>query len=412
MARFSFIKPLDQPLGNRRLLGDLKEALNDPRFDNFRLIVAYAKSGPLYRLESHLRNWRSAGKTAAAVIGIDQQGTSREALELALDLFDNVYITQEPGITFHPKIYLFKGSTAATAFVGSNNLTVGGTEKNFEAAIHIEIDLPAGAVELAQLEAAWDQLLPVSCPATTLLNAAGLKQLIANGLILDEKAMRISSGGGDGAVVPRGYRIAKSGLKIKPESPLPKKPASAVVATSTPTSTRRAPATTKASPIPVVPVSTGPVARGLAIQIKPHHNGEIFLSVSAALQNPAFFSWPFNGFTTPKKAGNPSYPQLDPDPLVNIDVFGASATPILTLNAYALNTVYYTKKSEIRITASPLVPVVPDYSIMILERSTDPTITYEITIYRPDSPEFAAWIAACNQTMPGGGSTPRRYGWF
>ena len=131
MVRLSLIRPLDQPLGHRRLLQELKHALNDPRLSNFILIVAYAKSGPLHRLRKELESWRSAGKSADAILGIDQQGTSREALDLALALFDSVYITQAPGITFHPKIYLFTGETVARAFVGSNNLTVGGTEKNF-----------------------------------------------------------------------------------------------------------------------------------------------------------------------------------------------------------------------------------------------------------------------------------------
>jgi hypothetical protein len=154
------------------------------------------------------------------------------------------------------------------------------------------------------------------------------------------------------------------------------------------------------------------MASGFAIQIKPHHNGEIFLSVSAALQNPAFFRWPFTGATTPKKPGNPSYPQLDPDPVVNIVVYGAPTTPLLTLSMYHLNTVYYEAKSEIRITAAPLVAVVPEYSVMIMQTSNTPGIDYDITIHTPASPDYNAWVTACNQTMPSGGSTPRRYGWF
>ena len=135
MPRLSLIRPLDQPPGTRRLLHDLKNALGDDRLSRFMLIVAYAKSGPLHRLREHLESWKDAGKTAEAILGIDQHGTSREALELALTLLDSVYVTQASGITFHPKIYLFTGDHFARAFVGSNNLTVGGTEKNFEAAI-------------------------------------------------------------------------------------------------------------------------------------------------------------------------------------------------------------------------------------------------------------------------------------
>lgn len=403
MAKFSLIKPLDQPPGNRRLLNDLKTCLADPAFSDFRLIVAYAKSGPLIRLAELLKSWRSSGKTSSAILGIDQKGTSKEALELCLDLFDNVFITQEAGITFHPKIYFFKGYAAARAFIGSNNLTVGGTEKNFESAIDLEFDLPGDAAELTAIEAAWDDLLPGTCPATTQLTSALMSKLVADGRIIDEKTMRArNNGDSDSASVARTSGASRSGLIVKPESPLPKPPH------SKPTAEKKAPGgvaavTASSKPLPV---------RGFAIQIKPHDNGEIFLSVTAALQNPAFFGWPFNGATTPKKPGNPSYPQLDPDPIVDITVYGLDPKPKLTLSKYPLNTVFYEKNREIRITASPLVGAVPDYSVMVMEKSEDPTIDYSITIHRPDSPDYPAWVAACNQVMPSGGKQARRYGWF
>ena len=57
MARFSLIRPLDQPTGTRRLLCDLKAALDDDRFTALRLIAAYAKSGPLLRLQPRSTGW-------------------------------------------------------------------------------------------------------------------------------------------------------------------------------------------------------------------------------------------------------------------------------------------------------------------------------------------------------------------
>ena len=407
MTKFSLIKPLDQPPGTRRLLDDLKTCLGSADFSDFRLIVAYAKSGPLLRLESFLKAWKSAGKSTAAILGIDQKGTSKEALELALALFDDVYITQEPGITFHPKIYLFKGPSAARAFIGSNNLTVGGTEKNFESAIDLELSLPADGTLLSAIEAAWTELLPPACPATTKLDKTKLAALVSSGRVIDEKTMRTSgNGNSDAAAVGKSNSSTPSGLIVKPESALPrsvaaKGPITKKTTASLPSPT---PAPTATSPTPV---------RGLAIQIAPHHNGEVFLSVSAARQNPAFFGLPFTGSTKPKKATNKSYPQRDPDPVNNYTVYGASTTPVLTLSAYPTNTVFYDKKKDIRITVSPLVSVVPDYSVMIMEPSSDPNIDYEITVHRPDSPSYSAWVAACNQSMPaGGGKAPRKFGWF
>ena len=330
-------------------------------------------------------------------------------MELALALFDRVYVTREPGITFHPKMYLFKGVNHAQAFVGSNNLTVGGTEKNFEAGVHFKFDLPEDAADLAMLESAWSELLPESCSATVELDERILGQLVADYVVIEERAMGPFSGDGDRARVGRGER---SGLPVKPESPLPKN-----IFTANRMALPRKPIMSPGAEVPRIDPSSlvdpsSAAERGFVIQIKPHHNGEIFLSYTAVQQNPQFFDWPFSGRTTPKNPKNPSYPQRDPDPLVNITVFGAGRSPVLIRPRYSLNTVDYERKREIRITASFLVGVVPEYSVMIMERSSESDISYDITIHTPESSDYQAWVDSCNQSMPGGGKEPRKYGWF
>lgn len=402
MVTFSIINPIDQPTGRRRLLQELKDALQDDRFTTFHLIVAYAKSGPLLRLQTIIEKRRTAGFDIHAIFGLDQHGTTAQALNFALSHFSSCFVTREPNLTFHPKIYAFSGPTVARLFIGSNNLTVGGTETNFETGVWLDMDLARDAASFQQFLDSWAELLPAICPATRTLDTALLASLVADGTVLDEAIAQrnrvLGATIGDAAPRPQ-----KSGLPVKPPSALPPKktPKASVVAGPTP---------------PVVVLGAVPIstygAQGLAIQIKPHHNGEIFLSVTAALQNPEFFRWPFNGFTVPKKVGNPAYPQLTPDPVVSITVYGPALAPQLILPAYRLNTVYYSTKSEIRITAAPLVGVVPDYSIMVMRNSEVAGVDYEIAIHRPDSPEFPVWLATCNQTMPGGGQAPRKFGWF
>ncbi|MCA3719796.1 phospholipase D-like domain-containing protein [Phenylobacterium sp.] len=405
MAKVEILKPVDQAVGKRRLLNELKADLASTDFQDFRIVVAYAKSGPLHRLRGHLEKWSKKGCRVRAIIGIDQQGTSREALEFALAMFDEVYVTRERGITFHPKAYIFEGPALARIYVGSNNLTVGGTETNFEAAVRVCANLPADAAVLQEMEALWDQLLPANCAATKPLDLALLNKLVADGHVLGEAAMRKALAKGKSSTTT----ATKTGLPLQPASPLPpgalaNPKAAKAASTGTPTAT--------VSPTSSAAPTVSPAqANGFAIQIKPHHNGEIFLSVSAALQNPAFFEFPFNGMTTPKSTGNP-YPQRVPDPVVNIHVYGAGRALVLSDEKYRLNTVYYERKSEIRITASRLVGTVPDYSVMVMTPGEEPGVDYEITIHRPDSPDYGAWVAACNQQMPGGGQTPRRFGWF
>jgi HKD family nuclease len=396
MANFSLIRPIDQPIGNRRLIKDLYLSLTNPDFSRFRVIVAYAKSGPLYRLQETIKKWTSSGKTIEAIFGIDQAGTSHDALDLSIELFDNVYVTREPGITFHPKIYLFYGNGVARVFLGSNNLTVGGTETNFESAICIDMSIPEDQEIFDCFESAWNDLLPDNCPATSHLDRKLLSELLASDTILSEHQMQRKNG----MASANKTQPPRSGLAVKPQSPLPK----SVLVDPKKNKSKK--------PLKKGSQKRLATAKSLAIQIKPHHNGEIFLSVTAALQNPGFFNWPFNGLTTPKKPGNPSYPQLDPDPVVNITVLGSGKCPILTLSRYGLNTVYYEKKSEIRITASPLVDVVPDYSVMVMKIGDESDIDYDITIYTPSSEDYKNWISVCNQKMPGGGALARRYGWF
>jgi hypothetical protein len=407
MVDLSFIHPLDQPTGHRRLLGELLLGLKDERFKRWRFIVAFAKTGPLLRLQSVIEARRANGLRIEAIFGVDQFGTSAQALSFALKYFDRVYITRESNLTFHPKIYAFDGPDAARLFIGSNNLTVGGTETNFEAAVCIEAKLPQEKKAIAAFDQCWKGMLPAACPATKVLDGTYLSQLIRDGTAPDESTMR--QGRKTGSTGPSSSKVLRSGLKIKPASPLPaRKPLRGQGQAARSATTGTKPAVTRALPMTVEPDS----AQGLIIQIKPHHNGEIFLSVTAALQKPAFFKWPFSGLTVPKKGGNVAYPQLTPDPRVNVTVYGAGLKPLLQLSNYALNTVYYEKKSEIRITASPLVGVVPDYSVMIMQESDIQGIDYDITVHTPASPDFATWIAACNQNMPGGGKQPRKFGWF
>lgn len=174
MTRPALINPLDQPTDRKRLLSQLKEAPADKQYSGFKIIVAFAKVGPLLRLKPFINSARERGLRIEAIFGVDHWGTSAEALQFALDSFDCAYVTRGRGLTFHPKIYAFQGRSAARLFVGSNNLTVGGTETNFEAAVRIDFDLPDDAPNLKPFTDCWEELLPKQCPATSVLNAARL----------------------------------------------------------------------------------------------------------------------------------------------------------------------------------------------------------------------------------------------
>src|SRR6266567_4514827 len=141
--RISFLRPIDQFAGKDRLLERLRQHLSDSGLSHMRLVVAYAKIGPLLRLQSLFDAWSRQGKTVEAIFGIDQRGTSMQALEFAVKHFTRTYICHTlADSTFHAKFYLFSGDRLAICIYGSHNMTVGGTETNLESGTQLEISRP------------------------------------------------------------------------------------------------------------------------------------------------------------------------------------------------------------------------------------------------------------------------------
>lgn len=126
------------------LYGFLTSVAADPAVDHLDVVVAWAKRSGLRRLRSQLEAIRDRPGTTRLIVGIDEGGATQQGLEMARELFTSVHIFHDRGSgTFHPKIYLAAGSSAARLFVGSNNLTAGGVYFNYEAAIECVLDLPA-----------------------------------------------------------------------------------------------------------------------------------------------------------------------------------------------------------------------------------------------------------------------------
>lgn len=152
----------------------------------------------------------------------------------------------------------------------------------------------------------------------------------------------------------------------------------------------------------------------------PHYNGEILLSKIAVDQNPTFFGYPFTGMTVPKKAGNPTYPQRVPDPIVNIYVYDNTGALVNTATNYPLNTIYYAKKSEIRITITPSIlsalnvaAITTNYPILVMTTSTIIGCDYELSFYAPGSAIYNDYLSVCNQSLPSGGKPiSRKMGWL
>lgn len=415
MAGVSFLKPTDQPTGAMRLLEEMRHNLADGDLDEFRMIVAFVRLGPLLRLAEDIDKWNTRGGSVKAIFGVDQQGTSRQALEFAGANFGEVHVACVPGgpfsPIFHPKVYLFLGPEKGVAYIGSNNLTVGGTETNLETYVRLELDLPADDQVKFDLLQMWDDTLRTALP----LDAALLAQLATAGMVVDEAKTRAGLGGlrsAPAASSPGGPAFPQ--LDVIPPSALPRGSIARQMAHApTPKGKKRNKKSARARPSPPAAAPTI-AAQALVIQIIPHHNGEVFLSKRAVDQDPAFFGWPFAGQTVPKRPSNPSYPQRIPDPVVDLKVYDSSGSQILRYSPFNLNTVYYATKSEIRITVPQgVIQNAPAYSVLVMRQSTQPGFDYDMDIYVPGGGQHSTYLAACNQTMPSGGKpVARRFGWL
>jgi HKD family nuclease len=114
-----------------------------PFFKEVWMVSAFANRQGLIRLLPCISKSIKAGAKFHFIIGVDQQGTSTEALKAVLSLNADAKLVKNRrvGHTFHPKIYLFEADNRATICLGSSNLTEGGIYRNYEANILISYDL-------------------------------------------------------------------------------------------------------------------------------------------------------------------------------------------------------------------------------------------------------------------------------
>ena len=425
MPLYQYIKPADQPSGKFRLIDWLDKNFQNPNYIHFYCLAAFAKINPFYKLHTSIQSWNSRGNTSAAVFGIDHKGTSLQALQYALANFDEVQILHVNYSTFHPKLYIFLGATKASIYYGSSNFTSGGLETNFEGGMIVDFDIPKEQLQFDELFDCYSSIATSGLSCITKLTPSFLNVLNTSGFLLDETKGAKSSASIASASTSSSRTLLFGGFKIKPARSIPKNVITMAAASAgiimPPLKKANSPITLSTSvskTAPTSPVIVPIVVNGFVIQIVPHHNGEILLSKVAINQNPTFFGFPFTGATTPKKPTNPSYPQRVPDPIVNIHVFDNKGKLIKTKLNYALNTIYYTKKSEIRITITPsilksLTASAKSYPLLVMRKSSITGYDYDLYFYSTGSIDYNNYLAICDQLLPSGGkSIPRRMGWI
>ena len=116
-------------------------------YDSFTCLVAFASYGGVSALTKYIEEGKAKGMKFKVVLGFDQKGTSKEALEevLAWNVDARIFHTSSKNI-FHPKVYLFENRDIFTLIVGSNNLTVPGLVQNIECSLLIKDTIDSSSV--------------------------------------------------------------------------------------------------------------------------------------------------------------------------------------------------------------------------------------------------------------------------
>lgn len=131
---------LSQPLASSNSLDTFIDRLTDPRIEKLSIVTAWAKRSGLGRAADRLASFRARGGTVETIIGVSEGGATKEGLQLAMDLSDEVFVFHDPGRTFHPKVYLAWGTSRRELLVGSSNMTAGGLGWNHEASLWMSED--------------------------------------------------------------------------------------------------------------------------------------------------------------------------------------------------------------------------------------------------------------------------------
>jgi len=117
----------------------LMKSFSDSDFYRFSCLVAFASLSGINILSHVIEESKQHIKEFRTFIGIDQKGTSKEALQalLNLNIGTEIFYTFSH-IIFHPKIYILEGETKCRILLGSSNLTKPGLFQNIEASFVID----------------------------------------------------------------------------------------------------------------------------------------------------------------------------------------------------------------------------------------------------------------------------------
>ena len=176
----------DETCGNH-----ICSAIKDTSFTQITIFVAFIRRPGLVYLKPFIEQAKKENRNITFYVGIDERVTSKEALELLIELDIETYIYNSDKFIYHPKIYLFEGEKNRI-ITGSSNLTKSGLFYNVESSILLDFTNSdnKGLKVLKQLKEYYSPLLDFTDPNIELLNSEYLTELIENKQVSIEEYSR------------------------------------------------------------------------------------------------------------------------------------------------------------------------------------------------------------------------------
>lgn len=168
----------------------LCSAFNSPKhFNKFIGLTAFATNSGLSQIISYISDAKASFKKITWYIGVNDQVTTKEALQLLIDNEIETYIFFIEDKLFHPKVYIFEGEVRNKIVIGSSNLTRPGLfVRNIEASVEVDYDNidAIGKKFRNQINDYFKQLFDNSHESMNLLTSDYLKELVEKKIVRDE----------------------------------------------------------------------------------------------------------------------------------------------------------------------------------------------------------------------------------
>lgn len=171
----------------------LHKSFQDKNFDTFQCFVAFTTLSGLSVFIDELDAVQERYKKIEFYLGVDDKGTSREALQELLkrniDTFIYYNPTKRTRAIYHPKLYIFRGEKANRIILGSSNLTRPGLFNNIEASLAMDFVTGnfQGTKLIKQIEDYFATFFGKDNKNLRRLNTDLIKYLTDKELILPEK---------------------------------------------------------------------------------------------------------------------------------------------------------------------------------------------------------------------------------